>query len=313
MGIYRGLVQVDADIITIIGTISTRWLLLDVLLTEDHVMDSRGARQREITTVRNFRNGFRNGLAVVHPTTDEIISYDNWLDLELMEDDLLQLAYHLKGDKQHPEHHANYPHNMRILYWVEPNSQGRIWNRYPREGLVIECAVVSRLERFVNTGYDEEKLHWPTAKLELMKRQACMQRWSMRYRTPLVYVVGLVSITGWDEECIGYVRSSFDNTHMLPYLVDLSHDLIYSTSTNVARDRDTYLQLFERSLGERKIEQIQQQIRELLLISGAIRLTDLQAHIGSSELISEACGQLVIHNPDLRIITEGDIVIIRSS
>jgi excisionase family DNA binding protein len=280
--------------------------------TGDQGNDGRSARQREAEYIGNFQQLFHHGLAVAHPTTDEIIKFDDWSAIEQVEDELLQLGRYLNVSILRPEQQMNFPNNVRVLYWIEPNSLGGILRKYPKEGLVIECATVSRLERLVHAGHDEERMHLSTVEQMLQERHALVQRWSARYGSPIAYLVGLASTTGWDVESIEHVRNLSDNSRIFPYLIDLVDLTVYSSKAN--QKSADYLELFELPLGERKVKRIQQQIRELLLATGALRLADLQAQLECGQaLIREACVQLAKSNPDYSILQEGSSLVIRNS
>lgn len=284
---------------------------LSMTAMTDQAVYSRSVRQYEVEFTTNFQQLFHNGLAVSHPMTGEIIRLTDWSIVEQVEDDLLQLGQLLSVSVLRPEQQMNYPNNVRILYWIEPNSLGGILRKYPNEGLVIECAVLTRIERFVNVGHDEEKLHWSHVEQELQERRMLVQRWSMRYGASIAYLVGLASPTGWDEESIERIRSYSDNARILPYLIDFIDLNVYSSYAD--KKSSEYLELFELALGERKIRRIQQQVRGLLLATSAMRLADLQAQIGCSQgLIREACIQLAKSNPDYTILQEGSNLIIRN-
>jgi excisionase family DNA binding protein len=273
---------------------------------------SRALRQREAAYIEHFQTLFHNGLAVAHPVTDEIIKFANWSVVEQVEDELLQLGQYLHVAILRPEQQLRYPNNVRVLYWVEPNSLGGILRKYPKEGFVIECAVLSRLERLVTVGHDDEHLGVSAIEQLLQERRALVQRWSARYAAPVAYLLGLASTTGWDQESIAYVNSFTDNSRLFLYLIDLIDLNVYTS--DLAQKSAQYRELFELPLGENKRKQIEQQIEGILLTTGASRLADLQAQISCSQgLLREACSQLVQSNPTYTLLQTGNDWVIRTS
>jgi hypothetical protein len=270
--------------------------------------NGRVARRREAEYFANFRHFFHSGLAVTHPHSGEVIRVDDWSRVEQIEDDLLQLGQLLKLSVLRAEQQANYPNNVRVLYWVEPNSLGGILRKYPKQGLVIECAIISRMERYVTFGHDNEKLNLTQVQQELDERRTLAQRWSARLGAPLAYIVGLASTTGWDESSIAHVAAFADNSPVSPYLIDL----VTLQVTAPAAQSTNYLELFDLPLGERKFISVQQKILDLLLLRGALRLDELQAQLECSQaLVRAAALQLANENADFHILHEGNSLIIR--
>jgi hypothetical protein len=271
----------------------------------------RIARQREADYIANFRRQFHHGVTIAHPTTAEMIRLTDWSVVEQMEDDLLHLGHYLQVTNLSIAQQWHYPINVRIRYWIEPWSLGILLRRYPKQCFVIECATHSRLERFVTVGHDEESLGVATVEQLLQERWSIVQRWSVRYGTSVAYVVGLASTTGWDEESIGYIQDFAAHAGLLPYLVDLAALKVYGSTPHPQNGQ--YEELFELPLGDKKVNQITNQIQDYLLATGASRFTDLQTQFTCSHgLLRTACTRLAQNNPDYRILQEGANLIIRT-
>lgn len=266
------------------------------------------ARRREADYSQNFRQQFRNGLAISHPTTDDVVRLEDWSAVEQVEDELLQLAKYLDVGILRPAQQAAYPHNVRVLYWIEPDSLGGILRRYPKEGLVIECAVVARMERFVSLGRDEERMTRADLEAMLAERQAWVARWSARYGTSIAYLAGLAAPTGWDSDAREYGQHAAATAGVLPYLIDLA-----ALEVGGPAGGDRYLEIFDLPLGARKVRAVQQQIEALLLVDGALRLADIQSQIGCSYgLVRAACVRLFDESAEYTLIQDGNDMIMRS-
>jgi excisionase family DNA binding protein len=205
-------------------------------------MSSRAARQREAEYVARFRALFSSGVEVAHPELDDMICPADWARVEQEKHDRRLLSEYLKRGVLPKEVRDAYPNNVRVLYTIQPHSLGDSQHTFPRQGLIIECAVLSRLDRYVNAGYDEEKLGLATLLPELAKRQSSAQTSSPDAATPPAYLLGLASTTGWNEESIDYV-GKFEDAHLMVYLVDLIDQRVCASSAHPKSAQ--YGELFE--------------------------------------------------------------------
>lgn len=275
------------------------------LLVTGHV-----AYQAETAYLANFQALFARGIAVTHPTTGENIRPDDWSALSQAENELVQLSRLLSVSILREAQRTSYPNNVRFQYWVEPRSLGGIFRKFPKHGLVIECATVARLERFVRTGYDKEPLGQAELDRELRQRQEEIERPPLRGDFPVAYLVGLASPTGWDAVSKAQVRSRASEAQLIVYLIDLANLAVYCSQADGQSSR--YLEIFELALGEGKLVEVERQIEESVLAAGAISLGELHTRIGCSVgLLREACLHLARTNAEYRVLTAGDSFVIR--
>jgi len=245
------------------------------------------ARKREVNFLSRFDYKVHRVGTLRHPVTGRILRILDWELYHSRGDETEQLLELLHVGYLDKELLARTPINEWSRYVVQPS--GRI------PGLVLEARVFSHLDVYVRQGFDTQ----PATVEDLVSH---LHSWMEEAtQAQVVYVVGLASTTGWNEEARYYIQGErgqggFFHEWLMPLLIDLeTGEAIY----NIWDERLAPLApLFAPQLQEELIHTTMRRVEDLLAhsLTDSLIASEVAAHLGVQEEVVHQAFERLAHS-----------------